>query len=76
MAEQTSKNISEIFKRAAKNHSLSQSQQQTQATDILEDEIKMSINLPYVEGNFKYLDIVKYYTLSRVKSLLKDQFIN
>ena len=55
---------------------MSQSQQQTQATDILEDEIKMSINLPYVEGNFKYLDIIKYYTLSRVKSLLKDQFIN
>ena len=27
-------------------HSLSQSQQQTQATDIQEDETKMSINLP------------------------------
>ena len=32
------------------NHSFSQSQQQTQVTDILEDEIIMSIYLPYTEG--------------------------
>ena len=32
------------------NLSLSQSEQQTQATDIQEDGIKMSINLPCVEG--------------------------
>ena len=43
-------NISKTFKRATNNHSLSPSQQQTQATDIQEDEIKMSINLPYIEG--------------------------
>ena len=42
--------IKKIFKIITKNHSLSQSQQQTQATDIQEDEIKMSINLPYIEG--------------------------
>ena len=42
--------IKKIFKKITKNHSLSQSQQQTQATDIQEDEIKMSINLPYIEG--------------------------
>ena len=32
------------------NHSFSQSQQQTQVTDIQEDEIIMSIYLPYTEG--------------------------
>ena len=34
---------------------LSQSQQLTQATDIQEEEIRMSINLPYVEGNSEKL---------------------
>ena len=42
--------ISKIFKRITNNHSLSQPQQQTQATDIQEEEIRMSINLQYVEG--------------------------
>ena len=42
--------MSKIFQRIANNHSLSQSQQQAQARDILEEEIGMSINLPYVEG--------------------------
>ena len=42
--------ISKIFKRITNNHSLPQSNQQTQATDIQEEEIRMSINLPYVEG--------------------------
>ena len=41
--------ISNIFNRITKNHSLSQTQQHTQATYIQEDQIKMSINLPYVE---------------------------
>ena len=40
----------EVFKRITNNHSLPQSQQQTHATDIQEEEIKMSINLPYVKG--------------------------
>ena len=32
------------------NHSLSQSHQQSHATDIQEDRIKRTINLPDVEG--------------------------
>ena len=40
--------INKIFKRISNNQSLSQSQQ-TQATDIQEEEIRLSINLPYVE---------------------------
>ena len=42
--------ISKIFKGITNNHSLSQSHQLTQATDIQEGEIRMSLNLPYVEG--------------------------
>ena len=42
--------ISKIFKRITNNHSLPQSQQLTQATDIQEEEIRISINLAYVEG--------------------------
>ena len=42
--------ISKIFKRITNNHSLPQLQQQTQAVDIQKEEIKMSINLSYVEG--------------------------
>ena len=41
--------ISKIFKRIANNHSLPQSQQLKHATDIQEEEIRMSINLPYVD---------------------------
>ena len=47
--------ISKIFKRITNNHNLSQSQQQTQATDIQEEEIRMIINLPYVEGTSEKL---------------------
>ena len=39
-----------IFKGIKNNHSLPQSQQLTQATDIQEEEIRVSKNLPYVEG--------------------------
>ena len=42
--------ISNIFKTITNNPSLSQSQQQTQATDTQEKEIRTSINLPYAEG--------------------------
>ena len=45
------KSLRELFN----NHSLSQSQQQAQATDIQEEEIGMSINLPYVEGTSEKL---------------------
>ena len=47
--------ISKIFKKITNNHSLSQSQRQTQATDIKEHEIKISIKLPYVEGTSEKL---------------------
>ena len=38
--------ISKIFQRITNNHRLPQSQQLTQTTDIQEEEISMSINLP------------------------------
>ena len=41
--------ISKIFKKITNNHRLPQSQQQTQATDIQKEEIRMGINLPYVQ---------------------------
>ena len=42
--------ISKIFNRITNSHSLCPSQQQIKATDISEEEIRMSINLSYVEG--------------------------
>ena len=39
-----------MLKRISNYHSLSLPQQQMQATSIHEEEIRMSINLPYVEG--------------------------
>ena len=42
--------INKVFRRITNNHRLAQSQQLTQATDIQEEEIRISINLPYVEG--------------------------
>ena len=47
--------ISKIFNRITNNHSLCPSQQQIQATNISEEEIRMSINLPYVEGTSENL---------------------
>ena len=47
--------FSNIFKRITNNHSLPKSQQLRQATDIQEKEIRMSINLPYVEGTSEKL---------------------
>ena len=46
---------SKIYKRITNNHSLPQSQQQMQDTDIQEEEIRKSINLPYVEGTSEKL---------------------
>ena len=47
--------ISKIFRRITNNHSFLQSQQLTQATDIQEEEIRMSINLPSVKGTSEKL---------------------
>ena len=46
--------ISKIFERITNNHSLPQSQQLTQAPDIQEEE-RMSMNLPPVEGTSEKL---------------------
>ena len=65
--------ISKIFKRITNNHSLPQLQQQTQAADIQEEEIRVSINLPYVEVTSEKLRrIVKstFYTKSTLRKLL------
>ena len=56
--------ISKIFKRITNNHSLSQSQQLMQAADIQDEEIRMSINLPYVES-----------TSEKLRSILRSQKI-
>ena len=47
--------INKVFKRITDNHSWPQSEQLTQATDIQDEEIRMSINLPYVEGTSEKL---------------------
>ena len=47
--------ISKVFKRVTNNHSLSQSPQQTQATDIQEEEMRMSIDSLYLEGTSEKL---------------------
>ena len=47
--------INKIFWIISNDHSLPQSQQLTQAADIQEEDIRMSINLPYVEGTSKKL---------------------
>ena len=47
--------INKVFRRIANNHSLPQSQQLTQATDIQEEEFRISITLLYVEGTSEKL---------------------
>ena len=47
--------ISKIFKRITNNPSLFQSPQLTETTYIQEDQIKISINLPNVEGTSEKL---------------------
>ena len=47
--------INKIFRGITNNHSLPQSQQLKQATDIQEEEIRISIKLAYVEGTSENL---------------------
>ena len=47
--------ISKVFKKITNNHSLPQSQPLTQATDTQVEEIRMNMNLSYVEGSSKKL---------------------
>ena len=72
--------ISKIFKRITNNHSLSQSQQLMQATDIQEEEIRISISLPYVEGTSEKLRCILRSrnirsTFYRENTLLKSHCI-
>ena len=70
--------ISKIFRRITNNHSFPQSQQLMQATDIQEEEIKMSINLPYIEGTSEKLQCIlrsykirpTFYTEKTLRKLL------
>ena len=47
--------VNKTFKRITNNHSFPQSSQLTQSTDIQEEEIRMSLNLPYIEGTSEKL---------------------
>ena len=47
--------INKIFRRITNNHSLPQSQQLTQATDIQEEDIRIITDLPHVEGTSEKL---------------------
>ena len=55
--------ICKIFKRITNNHTLPQSQQLTQVIDIQQEQIRMSISLPYVDGTSEnysfYSDLIK-----------------
>ena len=63
--------ISKIFKKITNNHSLPQLQQQTQ-----EEEIKMSINLPYVEGTSEKLRRILRSHKKNQHSILKTRCVN
>ena len=78
--------ISKIFKRITNNYSLPQSQELTQATNIQEEEIRISINLLHVEGTSEKLwGILRshrirstFYTENTLHKLLckpKDQVV-
>ena len=61
--------IGKIFKRITNNDSLLQSQQLTQATDIQEEEIRMSINLLQVEGTSEKLRRNTQISLNKINFL-------
>ena len=61
--------ISKIFRGITNNHSLPQLQQQTQVSDIQEEEIIMSINLPYDEGTSEKQRRI-------IRSHCKNSFLN
>ena len=70
--------INKMFKRITNNHSSPQSQQQTQATNVQEEDVRMSINLLYVKGtNEKLRRILRshnikstFYTENTLRKLL------
>ena len=67
--------ISKIFKRITNSRSLPQSQQLTEATDIQEEDIRMSINLAYVEGSGEKLRCIlkshKIRSTSHTENILR-----
>ena len=62
--------INKVFKRITNNHSLPQSQYLTQDKDIQEEEIRMSINLPYVERTSE-----KLYRILRSHKIRSTSYI-
>ena len=70
--------ISKIVKRITDNHSLFQSQHKMHAPHIQEQKIRISINLPYVEGTSEELGRIlqfhkigsTFYTESNLRKLL------
>ena len=60
--------------RITNNHSLPQSQQLTQVTYIKEEEIRMSINLLYVEDTSEKLWCILRYHI--IKTLCVNCFVN
>ena len=86
--EHQEKIISTIFKEITKNRSLCQLQKQTtQVTDIQEEEIIMSRNLPYIKGTNEKLRCIlrchkvrsTFYTETALRKLLcklKDRVDN
>ena len=64
--------ISKIIKRIT--DSIVQSQQQMQATDIQEDEVKMSIDLPCVEGGSEKLRCIQRSHKIRFNSYVGNTF--
>ena len=67
--------ISKIFKRITNNHSLSNSQQQTQSTDMQEEEIIM-LKLKVLVKNYNvYSSLKKQDPLSLLKALCENCFV-
>ena len=65
--------INKIFRRITNDHSLPQSQQLTHVTDIQEEEIRVRINLPYVEGTSEKLR--RILTFYKIRSTFYTEMI-
>ena len=61
--------IRKIFKRITNNDSLSQSQQQTKTRDIQGEEIRMSINVPHVQGTIEKTTAYSQISQSKIHFL-------
>ena len=80
LVNNVSKSVSEMFKGIPNNHGLSQSQQQTYATDIQEGEIRISImsmswryywkTAAYTQISRSKINLIQNYTESTLRKLL------